>query len=41
MLYILSGLGPEYESVVVNITSKVHITLQRVMFMLQNHEQRI
>ena len=41
ILYILSGLGPEYESVVVNITSKNHITLQRVMFMLQNHEQRI
>ena len=41
ILYILSGLGPEYESVVVNITSKDHITLQRVMFLLQNHEQRI
>ena len=25
----------------VNIISKDHITLQRVMFMLQNHEQRI
>ena len=41
ILYILFGLGPEYESVVVNITSKDHITLQCVMFMLQNHEQRI
>ena len=41
ILYILSGLGPEYESVVVNITSKDHITLQCVMFLLQNHEQRI
>ncbi|WJZ93380.1 hypothetical protein VitviT2T_012325 [Vitis vinifera] len=41
ILYILSGLSPEYESVVVNITSKNHITLQCVMFMLQNHEQRI
>ena len=29
------------EFVVVNITSKDHITLQCVMFMLQNHEQRI
>ena len=41
ILFILSGLGLEYESVVVNITSKDHITLQRVMFLLQNHEQRI
>ena len=41
ILYILSSLGLEYESVVVNITSKDHITLQRVMFLLQNHEQRI
>ena len=41
ILYILSSLGLEYESVVVNITSKDHITLQHVMFMLQNHEQRI
>ena len=41
ILFILSGLGLEYESVVVNITSKDHITLQRVMFMLPNHEQRI
>ncbi|KAL6338564.1 hypothetical protein AAG906_021279 [Vitis piasezkii] len=41
ILYILFGLGPEYEFVVVNITSKDHITLQCVMFMLQNHEQRI
>ncbi|KAL6310746.1 hypothetical protein AAG906_019089 [Vitis piasezkii] len=31
ILYILSGLGIEYESVVVNITFKDHITLQRVI----------
>ena len=38
ILYILSGLGPEFESVVVNFTSKDSITLPEVQYMLQTHE---
>uniref|UniRef100_A0A803PXS9 Integrase catalytic domain-containing protein n=1 Tax=Cannabis sativa TaxID=3483 RepID=A0A803PXS9_CANSA len=35
ILYILGGLGPEYESVVVNLTSRTNqLTLQEVQFML-------
>ena len=38
VLYILGGLDPEYESVVVNLTSKDSITLPEAQFMLQGHE---
>ena len=38
MLYILGGLGPEYESMVVNLTSKDYVTLPEAQFMLQAHE---
>lgn len=38
-LYILGGLGSEYEYVVVNLTSRADaLTLQEVHFMLQTHE---
>ena len=40
-LYILSGLGPEFESVVVNLTSKDSVTLPEVQDMLQTHEMRL
>ena len=39
ILYILGGLGQEYESVVVNLTSRQdNITLQEVQYMLQTQE---
>lgn len=39
VLYILGGLGLEYESVVVNLTSRQDkITMQEVQFMLQSQE---
>ena len=42
ILYILGGLGPEYDSVVVNLTSRgVHISLAEVQFLLQSQEARI
>jgi histone deacetylase 1/2 len=42
ILYILGGLGNEYESVVVNLTSrKDGLNLQEVQFMLENQENRI
>lgn len=41
ILFILAGLGSEYESVVVNLTSRDHLSLQEIQFMLQNHETRI
>ena len=41
VLYILGGLGPEYESVVVNLTSKDSLTLPEAQFMLQAHELRL
>ena len=42
ILYILGGIGSEYESVVVNLTSRSEpLTLQDVQFMLQTHDMRI
>ena len=42
ILYILGGLGPEYDSIVVNLTSRGdHITLSEVQFLLQSQEARI
>ena len=42
ILYILGGVGPEYESVVVNLTSRQDdLNLQEVQFMLQSQEMRI
>ncbi|KAM6585304.1 hypothetical protein CsatB_012306 [Cannabis sativa] len=41
ILYILAGVGSEYESVVVNLTSRDHLSLQEVQYMLQNHEMRL
>ena len=38
ILYIPGGLGPKFDSVVVNVTSRDSITLQEVQFMLQTHE---
>ena len=40
VLYILSGLGPKFESVV-NLTSKYSDSLQEVQYMLQTHELRL
>ena len=42
ILYILGGLGKEYESVVVNLTIRSNkISLQEVQFALQSQEMRI
>ena len=41
ILYILGGHGPEFESVVVNLTTRESVTLQEVQSMLQIHEVRI
>ena len=41
ILYILGGLGPEFDSIVINVTSRDSITLQEVQFMLQTHEMRL
>uniref|UniRef100_A0A803PB16 Reverse transcriptase Ty1/copia-type domain-containing protein n=1 Tax=Cannabis sativa TaxID=3483 RepID=A0A803PB16_CANSA len=41
ILYVLTSLGPEYEAMVVNLTSRENLTLQEVQFLLQNHEIRI
>ena len=41
ILYILGGLGPEFDSAEVNVTSRDSITLLKVQFMLQTHEMRI
>ena len=42
ILYILGGVGPEYESVVVNLTSRQDdLNLQEVQFMLQSQDMRI
>lgn len=41
-LYILGGLGPEYESVVVTLTNRTkHLTLQDLQFSLQSHEMNL
>lgn len=42
ILYILGGLGHEYDSVVVNLTSRHdQLTIQEVQFMLQSQEMRL
>ncbi|XP_060970030.1 uncharacterized protein LOC133037187 [Cannabis sativa] len=42
ILYILGGLGHEYEAVVVNLTSRHdQVTLQEVQYMLQSQEIRL
>ena len=41
VLYILSGLGPEFDFVVVNLTSKDYVTLLEVQYMLQTNERRL
>ena len=42
ILYILGGLGQDYDSVVVNLTSRHdQITLQEVQYMLQSQEMRL
>ena len=42
ILYVLGGIGSEYESVVVNLTSRNDpLTLTDVQFMLQSHEIRL
>ena len=41
ILFILSGLGPEYEFVVINLTSKDSVTLPKAQFILQTHEARL
>ena len=38
VLYILGGLGPEYESVVVNLAARDSVTLTELQFSLQIHE---
>lgn len=38
ILYILGCLGTDYESVIVNLTSRESLMLQEVHFMLQNQE---
>uniref|UniRef100_A0A803Q3J9 Integrase catalytic domain-containing protein n=1 Tax=Cannabis sativa TaxID=3483 RepID=A0A803Q3J9_CANSA len=41
-LYILGGLGSEYESIVVSLTSRSEpLTLQELQFMLHSHEVRL
>ncbi|KAK6150976.1 hypothetical protein DH2020_015908 [Rehmannia glutinosa] len=41
MIYILHGLGPEYESVVVNLTTRKDLTLSEMQYTLQTHEMRL
>ena len=41
ILYILGGLGSEFEAVIVNLTSRESITLQEVQYILQTHEMRL
>ncbi|KAK6130602.1 hypothetical protein DH2020_035648 [Rehmannia glutinosa] len=42
VLHILSGLGPEFESVIVNLTSQIDkLSLSEVQFALQTHEMRL
>ena len=41
ILYIRGGLGPEFESMIVNLTSRESVTLQEVQYMLQTHEMRL
>ena len=41
VLYILEGLGSEFDSVVVNLTSKDPVTLPEAQFLLQTQELRL
>ncbi|PON68986.1 Zinc finger, CCHC-type [Trema orientale] len=41
ILYILDDLSAEYESVIVNLTSHENLTIQEVLFILQNQEMRL
>ncbi|XP_031256560.1 uncharacterized protein LOC116114556 [Pistacia vera] len=42
LLYILDGLGPEYDVVVVNLTyHSSNATIQQAQFMLHKHEMRL
>ena len=41
VLYILGDLGPEYESVVVNLTALDSVTIPELQYMLQTHEMRL
>ena len=41
VLYILGGLGSEYESVIVNLSSKDSVTLPEAHFTLQAQELRL
>ena len=41
VLYILDGLGSDFESVFVNLTSRESVSLQEVQYSLQTHEMRL
>ena len=41
VLYILGGLGPEHESVVVPLTSKDFVTILEFQYVLQTHKMRL
>ena len=41
ILYILRGLGPEYESVVVHLTAHDPVTILELQYMLQLHKMRL
>ncbi|XP_062118834.1 uncharacterized protein LOC133832512 [Humulus lupulus] len=41
ILYILPGVGNEYEMVVVNLTSKDPVTILEVLYLVHNHEMRL
>ena len=42
LLYVLGGLGSEYDPVVVNLTSRQDlVSLQEAQFLLQSHEIRL
>ena len=42
LLYILGGLGSEYDPIVINLTSKQDsVSLQEAQFLLQSHEMRL
>lgn len=42
LLYVLDGLGPEYDAVVANLTSRSgNVSLQEAQFLLHKHEMRL
>ena len=42
LLYVLGGLGSEYDPVVVNLTARQDsVSLQEAQFLLQSHEMRL